>query len=173
MRVNETYALVFMKKSLFDDNDHIQCAVSSGHGAFRRMHCRAAAPAPRRGDRPDHERPPPERAQPGRVRLFYKKMLSPEKAVKTLKQLMRKFPDNEIIPYVLCGEIPAPHRTARLINRRDRPEGAWLPGTPWRGGSACRSPGDSFWPFPSTRPSCTPGRCAGALRASSRDRVFS
>jgi len=26
-------------------------------------------------------------------------MLSPEKAVKTLKQLMRKFPDNEIIPY--------------------------------------------------------------------------
>ena len=31
--------------------------------------------------------------------VFYEKMLSPEKAVKTLKRLMRKFPDSEIIPY--------------------------------------------------------------------------
>ncbi|HPX18599.1 MAG TPA: tetratricopeptide repeat protein [Deltaproteobacteria bacterium] len=31
--------------------------------------------------------------------VFYEKMLSPEKAVKTLKRLMQKFPDNEIIPY--------------------------------------------------------------------------
>lgn len=31
--------------------------------------------------------------------VFYEKMLSTEKAVKTLKRLMRKFPDNEIIPY--------------------------------------------------------------------------
>lgn len=31
--------------------------------------------------------------------VFYEKMLSPEKAVKTLKMLVRKFPDNEIIPY--------------------------------------------------------------------------